>query len=116
MQVQAKDQDCTNNGQACAYKLLRQDLTEVDVTFPFSIDGFGQISTTGPINKGDLFEFTVRAFDCVNKNAFVDAKVIVDVIDECVPQWTDFSTDINTLTNRRCWAKMLNSNNTLKEI
>ena len=98
MQVQAKDQDCTNNGQACAYKLLRQDLTEVDVTFPFSIDGFGQISTTGPINKGDLFEFTVRAFDCVNKNAFVDAKVIVDVIDECVPQWTDFSTDINLLT------------------
>ncbi len=98
MQVQAKDQDCTNNGQACAYKLLKPDLTEVDVNFPFSIDEFGQMSTNRPINKGDLFEFTVRAFDCVTKDAYVDAKIIVDVIDECVPQWTDFSTDLNPLT------------------
>ena len=87
MQVIARDEDCTNNGQACSYKLLKYDLTEVESDFAFKIDQTGQLSTTRPMNKGELFEFNVRAFDCISKDSFVDVKVIIDVIEECVPQW-----------------------------
>jgi hypothetical protein len=37
----------------------------------------------------------VRAFDCVSKDAFVDARVTVNVLAPCDPEWTGHSSEIS---------------------
>ena len=93
-QVRARDKDCTNNGYACAYKLLLNDLNEVDANFPFKIDAAGSLSSVRAVKAGEFYEFKVRAFDCVSKEAYVDAEVIVNVIEPCIPQFFDYASEV----------------------
>ena len=99
MSVRARDLDCTNAGFACSYKLLLSDLSEVDQTFPFRVDSNGSLSTVRAIRAGEFLEFKVRAFDCVSKESFVDAEVIVKVVEPCVPQFFDYATEISLVTS-----------------
>ena len=84
--MSAKDHDCTNNGLACSYS-LEHELTVVD-EFPFSISTTGQISTKRSLTQAGVYDFRVRAYDCVNNKSFVEVPVHVDIIEPCVPQWT----------------------------
>jgi hypothetical protein len=93
MSIKARDLDCTNNGYACSYKLLLNDLNNVDVNFPFKIDSTGSLSTVRPIKSGEFLEFKVRAFDCVTKDSFVDTEVIIKVVEPCIPQFSDYATE-----------------------
>lgn len=86
LSVSAKDHDCTNNGLACSYS-LEHELTVVD-EFPFSISTTGQISTKRSLTQAGVYDFRVRAYDCVNNKSFVEVPVHVDIIEPCVPQWT----------------------------
>jgi hypothetical protein len=85
----AKDQDCTNAGYACSYKLLTKFLDDIDdESFAFKVDSTGALSTRKAMLAGENFEFTVRAFDCVSKESFVDARVKINVVAACTPEWT----------------------------
>lgn len=87
MTVKAKDFDCTNNGYACAYSLHSHELDN-HLEFPFKIDTDGQISTVSALTAPHSYEFTVRAYDCVSTQSFIETKVIVSVVEQCRPQWT----------------------------
>jgi hypothetical protein len=88
MTVSARDQDCTNAGNACSYKLLTKFLDDIDEeSFAFKIDSTGALSTRKAMLNGESYEFTVRAFDCVTKEAFVDARVKINVVGKCSPEW-----------------------------
>ena len=97
MLVQAHDSDCTNSGHACAYKLLSKFGDELDVdTFAFGIDATsGSLSSRRALHATESFEFTVRAFDCVNKEAFVDARVKLNVVEKCQRQWLAYPAEIS---------------------
>jgi hypothetical protein len=47
----------------------------------------GFVSNTMPINEVSRFDFTVRAFDCLDDNSFTDISVHDDVIEPCTPEW-----------------------------
>ena len=94
MSVRARDLDCTNFGYACSYKLLLNDLNEVNKNFPIQIDSNGSLSTVRSIKATKYLKFKVRAFDCVNKNSYVDTEVIIKVVKPCLPEYSDFATEI----------------------
>ena len=99
MSVKARDLDCTNNGYACSYKLLLNDLNNVDENFPFKIDSSGSLSTVRPVKSGEFLEFKVRAFDCVAKDSFVDTEVIIKIVEPCIPQFFDYATDVSFVSD-----------------
>jgi hypothetical protein len=89
LSIKAHDEDCTNDGNACAYILLSKDSYALDSSFAFRIDQTsGQLSSTRGLKSGELFEFKVRAFDCVNNASYVDAPVYISIVEKCTPQWT----------------------------
>lgn len=95
MSIRARDEDCTNDGYACSYKLLSApDLLPLDESSSSSSFAFqihptsGMLSSRLPLKAGDRFEFKVRAFDCLNNQSFVDADVLISVVEKCLPQWT----------------------------
>lgn len=92
MSIKARDEDCTNEGYACSYKLLTKEFLSVDSSFAFKIDDTGVLSSTRALKAGEEFEFKVRAFDCLNNHSFVDASVHINVVEKCVPQWTSKNT------------------------
>lgn len=94
--VRARDQDCTNDGYACSYKLLNKYLEEADPsTMAFKIDPVtGLLSSTRALRPTEKYELNVRAFDCVSKDSFVDTKVMIQVVEKCTPQWVDFPSNI----------------------
>lgn len=89
MLIRAKDNDCTNDGYACGYELVSSDDSLVldESKSPFKIDSNGQLSTTQPLTKPQLFDFKVRAFDCLNKDSFVETPVHIEVVEPCYPKW-----------------------------
>jgi hypothetical protein len=94
MSVKAHDNDCTNEGDACSYKLVPPDSIanldtneNIEAQMPFKIDGTGSLSSTRPLIAGKIYDFKVRAFDCISKESFVDAQVHIEIIDRCSPQW-----------------------------
>ncbi len=100
MTIKAHDNDCTNNGNACSYKLITLDSENDDDVklFPFKIDPTnGVLSSKQPLNKLATYDFKVRAYDCVNKDSFVDALVHIDLVEPCVPQWMDFVNEIKPI-------------------
>lgn len=89
MNVSARDEDCTNDGYACLYKLFSKELVPIDDHYSFKIDSTtGKISSTRAVRAGEKFNFYVRAYDCLNNQSFVDAEVNIDVVEKCVPEWT----------------------------
>lgn len=92
MTVRARDSDCTNEGYACSYKLLTSDLVPVDDDEDdaplFRVDKLGRLSSTRALVGAERFEYRVRAFDCLNNQSFVDAELVINVVEKCVPQWT----------------------------
>ncbi|CAF0843509.1 unnamed protein product [Brachionus calyciflorus] len=94
--IRARDNDCTNDGYACHYQLLNENLIPVDPLFPFKIDTIGQLSSVRSVKRGEQFNFVTRAFDCLNNNSYVDAKVSISVNEPCLPQWTISQSEINT--------------------
>lgn len=85
MNVRARDEDCTNDGYACSYKLLSVSTDP----YAFKIDtATGKISSTRALQAGEKFNFKVRAFDCLNNQSFVDADVTIEIAERCVPEWT----------------------------
>ena len=74
MTVNAKDSDCTNNGFACAYSLDSHEADEL----PFKIDTDGQISTVSPLTGAHTYEFTVRAYDCVSTESYIETNNWID--------------------------------------
>ena len=99
--IKAHDNDCTNNGNACSYKLISLDSEHMngdDKLFPFKIDHTnGVLSTNQPLNKLATYDFKVRAYDCLNKESFADALVHIDVVEPCVPQWMDFVNEMKPI-------------------
>lgn len=92
--VKARDFDCTNQGFACEYKLVTNDESEREF-LPFNIDrATGSLSSVRTLKAGELFDFKVRAFDCVSKDFYVEAQVIVKVVEPCIPQFFDYASDV----------------------
>lgn len=90
MTIKAKDNDCTNEGNACSYQLISSDEAIIlDDKFSFKIDTNGILSSTQPLNNPTIYDFKVRAFDCLNKNSYVDAPVRIEIVEQCTPQWTN---------------------------
>ncbi len=87
MQVIAKDQDCTNDGFACSYKIVRIDSNDISPEFPFRINNNGMLSSVRALKSKEMFKFKVRAFDCITRDSFVETDVVVDIIESCKPQW-----------------------------
>jgi hypothetical protein len=96
MSVKARDNDCTNDGYACVYKLVPPESIanldmatseNIDAQMPFKIDNTGSLSTTRPLVAGKIYDFKVRAFDCISKDSYVEAQVHIEVIERCSPQW-----------------------------
>jgi len=87
MKVTAKDQDCTNDGFACSYKIVGIDTNDISADFPFRINNNGMLSSVRAVKSREMFKFKVRAFDCVSRDSFVDTDVVVDIIESCKPQW-----------------------------
>lgn len=94
MSIRAKDNDCTNEGYACSYTLLLNDFNNVDANFAFKIDSTGSLSSTKAVKKGEIYEFKIRAFDCLNKESYVDTQAVIEVVEPCVPQFTDYQTEL----------------------
>lgn len=92
--VRARDQDCTNEGYACSYQLLTDSLIPVEPLFPIKIDNTGQLSALRSLKHGENLNFIVRAFDCLNNQSFVDAKVLITIVEPCTPEWTNYHTEI----------------------
>jgi hypothetical protein len=90
--VRAKDDDCTNNGFACSYELISDN-----TRLPFTINNNGQLSSTQPLQVLQTYKFIVRAFDCVNKESFVETNVNIDIAEPCIPQWIDFKTNLKAV-------------------
>ncbi len=92
LSVKARDNDCTNNGYACAYKIIssKDNQAILESQFPFKIDNNGLLSTNQPLSRAyaNFYDFKVRAFDCLNNESFVDATVNIQVAEPCLPQWT----------------------------
>lgn len=84
--VKAMDYDCTNNGMACSYTLEHE--LYLSTEFPFKVNANGELSIEGEISRPRSYQFKVRAYDCVNKKAFVEANVKVEIVEPCVPEWT----------------------------
>ena len=99
MQVKATDGDCTNNGMACAYALVRDGSTTttlLDSSFAFAIDNNGWLSSTRAVSPGESFSFKVRAFDCVTKDSYVETSVFITISEKCMPHWTGSMMIANT--------------------
>jgi hypothetical protein len=94
MSIKARDLDCTNNGYACSYKLLLNDLNDIGKKFPFKIDSTGSLSTVRPVKSGESHKFKVRAFDCITNDSFAEAKVFINIAKPCVPQFFDYATEV----------------------
>jgi hypothetical protein len=96
MQIRAHDNDCTNDGYACSYKLLTKNLAEIsEPDFAFKIDqATGTLSSTRELKSSEVFEFTLRAFDCISHDSFVDASILINVIEKCTEEWQNYSTEL----------------------
>lgn len=90
MTVRATDNDCTNNGYACSYGLERGNSEEL----PFKINDQGELSTVKPLTHFQVYEFKVRAYDCLNNNSFAEADVRIEVVEPCIPQWADYPKEV----------------------
>jgi hypothetical protein len=89
--VKATDDDCTNDGKACAYKILEESI-------PFTVDELGFLSNTVPLAKS-RYDFTVRAYDCLDDESYVDASIHIDVDEQCVPVWQGAEANLNVVEN-----------------
>lgn len=100
MTVKARDNDCTNDGFACSYQLVSEDEMGLvlDEKFPFKVDSNGVISSTQPLTKAGQYSFKVRAIDCLNKDEYVEAPVHIEVVESCLPQWTDYLNDLTPVS------------------
>ena len=90
MAVKARDNDCTNDGYACSYEIITDEINSIlgEKQTTFKVDNLGMLSSTRALKNGEVFDFKVRAFDCLNKESFADALVHVEIIEKCYPQWT----------------------------
>lgn len=93
--VKARDKDCTNNGYACSYEIVRDQ-----PVVPFKVDASGSISTTESLDKAGTYTFKVRGYDCLNKNSFAETDVTIEVSEPCVPKFIGtFSISISLFDN-----------------
>lgn len=92
MSIRAKDHDCTNNGQACSYSIVPNANSQQEL--PFQINNEGQISTKLPLTETRMYDFKVRAFDCVNPASYVETTVYIDVVEPCLPKWISYPHEI----------------------
>lgn len=111
MAIRAKDNDCTNDGYACTYQIISNPAEKL---LPFKIDNTGLLSTLRSVKKGEYFEFKVRAFDCLNNQSFVDAQVMINVVEPCVPQWIDYQLKYYPFWKRLTFLNLLNPLHAIK--
>lgn len=90
--VKAKDHDCTNNGQACSYSIVPNDINQQEL--PFQINNEGQVSSKSVITESRMYDFKVRAFDCVNPASYAETSVHIEIVEPCVPKWSDYPHEI----------------------
>lgn len=89
LSVRARDEDCTNDGYACLYKLLNsKDFAGLEDQNAFKMNSkTGKLSSIRALRAGEKFNLKVRAFDCLNNESFVDADVNIDIVERCLPEW-----------------------------
>ncbi|XP_069774273.1 calsyntenin-3-like isoform X2 [Narcine bancroftii] len=91
LRVEARDGDCSPQySQICFYEILTSDV-------PFSVDNDGNIRNTAELvgGRGDIYTFTVTAYDCGKKRAAQDARVEVEVRPACTPGWQGWTKRVD---------------------
>lgn len=101
--LNAKDSDCTNNGNACDYKIILSDEDEMEFDeYPFKINSKGYLSNVIKLNRSvrAFYDFKVRAYDCLNNVSYSETNIHIEILEKCVPKWIINDSKLKTNEQR----------------